>query len=40
MLRKICQQEKHDFYWFFYAPAFVQKIPTCAQAAISLHFPT
>ena len=25
MLGKICQQEKHDFYWFFYAHEFVQK---------------
>jgi hypothetical protein len=40
MLGKICQQEKHDFYWFFYAHHFVQRIQAGMEAAISLHFST
>ena len=38
MLRKICQQEKHDFYCFFCAPDFVQGIWRALKASFFLHF--
>jgi hypothetical protein len=38
MLRKICQQEKHDFYWFFSAPDLVQGLTCLSESLIFTGF--